>query len=105
WVFLRSRRGHRKFSREWSSDVCSSELIDAKSGVRFDTTQGLVSKAERLDGLAMAGVYLVRTVKAQRRGHCRNALLADVNSGLHIDRKSVGEGQRAQTADGGVVMG
>src|SRR5690606_40396467 len=32
--FFSSRRRHTRFSRDWSSDVCSSDLIiDAKSGL------------------------------------------------------------------------
>src|SRR5690606_6753365 len=55
----------------------------------------------------MAGVYLVRTVKAQRRGHCRNALLADVNSGLHIarDRKAEQVCHGAATGQGATGSG
>src|SRR5690606_40560152 len=29
FVFLSSRRRHTRFSRDWSSDVCSSDLLDA----------------------------------------------------------------------------
>src|SRR5690606_39976423 len=30
--FFSSRRRHTRFSRDWSSDVCSSDLADASSG-------------------------------------------------------------------------
>src|SRR5690606_40400429 len=31
--FFSSRRRHTRFSRDWSSDVCSSDLIDVPQGV------------------------------------------------------------------------
>src|SRR5690606_40383545 len=31
--FFSSRRRHTRFSRDWSSDVCSSDLVDAEEGV------------------------------------------------------------------------
>src|SRR5690606_40309506 len=30
YFFFSSRRRHTRFSRDWSSDVCSSDLIDAR---------------------------------------------------------------------------
>src|SRR6266511_831636 len=33
-VFFSSRRRHTRFSRDWSSDVCSSDLAGAAPGVR-----------------------------------------------------------------------
>src|SRR5690606_39292962 len=40
--FLSSRRRHTRFSRDWSSDVCSSDLMGK------DFNQELLSKAEKL---------------------------------------------------------
>src|SRR6266511_1646457 len=33
FFFFSSRRRHTRFSRDWSSDVCSSDLGDVNSGV------------------------------------------------------------------------
>src|SRR5690606_39823531 len=30
--FFSSRRRHTRFSRDWSSDVCSSDLVEVKTG-------------------------------------------------------------------------
>src|SRR5690606_39997878 len=48
WFFFSSRRRHTSFSRDWSSDVCSSDLH------------------ERLDGPARIGRFL-NTREATRR--------------------------------------
>src|SRR6266511_4855790 len=32
FCFFSSRRRHTRFSRDWSSDVCSSDLLDSLSG-------------------------------------------------------------------------
>src|SRR3712207_6952611 len=61
WSFFSSRRRHTRYWRDWSSDVCSSDLelnravfTDAKlSGVRF--TYSDLARAE-LKGLDLAGV-------------------------------------------------
>src|SRR5436309_11601970 len=34
FFFFSSRRRHTRFSRDWSSDVCSSDLIDSRQLVR-----------------------------------------------------------------------
>src|SRR5690606_40799778 len=33
--FFSSRRRHTRFSRDWSSDVCSSDLLDERPNVRL----------------------------------------------------------------------
>src|SRR5690606_41011734 len=32
YFFFSSRRRHTRFSRDWSSDVCSSDLVEAQTG-------------------------------------------------------------------------
>src|SRR5690606_39364806 len=49
--FFSSRRRHTRFSRDWSSDVCSSDLLFGESlGDRPDPLRGgtFVCRAERL---------------------------------------------------------
>src|SRR5207302_8313223 len=48
-VFFSSRRRHTRFSREWSSDVCSSDLHrdDAERRPHFDTGQALALDGQR----------------------------------------------------------
>src|SRR2546429_5915062 len=40
FVFFSSRRRHTRCSRDWSSDVCSSDLFVEKSGPTFLTLRG-----------------------------------------------------------------
>src|SRR5690606_40692746 len=39
YFFFSSRRRHTRFSRDWSSDVCSSDLIDGRTRIAL-TTEG-----------------------------------------------------------------
>src|SRR5690606_4298110 len=39
--FFSSRRRHTRFSRDWSSDVCSSDLMQSKPGVQ-STPEGVL---------------------------------------------------------------
>src|SRR5690606_34228517 len=49
FFFFSSRRRHTRFSRDWSSDVCSSDLVDPKEickytdSVMFCLSKGLAS--------------------------------------------------------------
>src|SRR5439155_1986976 len=46
FFFFSSRRRHTRWPRDWSSDVCSSDLVSAASrGLRFDLPQS--NPAER----------------------------------------------------------
>src|SRR5690606_40996657 len=70
WFFFSSRRRHTIFSRDWSSDVCSSDLRGHAAGqslpvgrevgeVRLDL-DALVLLLEQLDGLLVeVGAVLV----------------------------------------------
>src|SRR5690606_40339135 len=45
--FFSSRRRHTRFSRDWSSDVCSSDLGTVEAGiVRFDSIDALRAAPE-----------------------------------------------------------
>src|SRR5690606_39799878 len=39
WFFFSSRRRHTRFSRDWSSDVCSSDLKDIPPPKQSDTKE------------------------------------------------------------------
>src|SRR5690606_39482147 len=55
FFFFSSRRRHTRFSRDWSSDVCSSDLKAGKRVGRWkfyhDPTRALVEEGEYVDGL------------------------------------------------------
>src|SRR5690606_39742523 len=49
-IFVSSRRRHTRYSRDWSSDVCSSDLadlisIDAKNAIDNVTSQDFAQRA------------------------------------------------------------
>src|SRR5690606_40047825 len=53
FFFFSSRRRHTRFSRDWSSDVCSSDLF--------------VRDLLRLDDAVPANVHIVLTCRPERR--------------------------------------
>src|SRR5207302_7083937 len=53
--FFSSRRRHTRFSRDWSSDVCSSDLILSPIAIAVPLA-GLIVVAEKELGLAVGGV-------------------------------------------------
>src|SRR5207302_3693395 len=97
FFFFSSRRRHTRFSRDWSSDVCSSDLgkwIDRIKRGRFDVAfnmcEGIDGVAEmeppvisilELFGLAYTGGSSYTTALCLRK-HVVNALLAQ--SGLPV---------------------
>src|SRR5690606_39531832 len=54
--FFSSRRRHTRFSRDWSSDVCSSDLADVNAEIRHNETVStrLMSPDEAIAAGAMA---------------------------------------------------
>src|SRR5690606_40983860 len=77
--FFSSRRRHTRFSRDWSSDVCSSDLLPRVVGISqamewvatgrvFDAEEalagGLVSRIEPADGLLAAAHGIAENTSA-----------------------------------------
>src|SRR5690606_39793330 len=58
--FFSSRRRHTRFSRDWSSDVCSSDLQ------QHQTAGGV--EAVQLDQQLVEGLFLLVVTAAQRPG-------------------------------------
>src|SRR5690606_5551363 len=58
-VFFSSRRRHTRFSRDWSSDVCSSDLISTNS-VSGAVSLDLTSTASTLSSTTVSGDITVR---------------------------------------------
>src|SRR5215475_2669334 len=64
FFFFSSRRRHTRFSRDWSSDVCSSDLPDARHRTRyprgsFAAAGGPDLGMARAKGLGRVGLWLV----------------------------------------------
>src|SRR5690606_41207508 len=68
--FFSSRRRHTRFSRDWSSDVCSSDLAEvhaAAEGLAHggDPGHGLVHRARTVDQLHLLGAVELEGVEAE----------------------------------------
>src|SRR5690606_39930904 len=90
--FFSSRRMHTRFARDWSSDVCSSDLED----------EGDLALGSGLDQLladghlgAVVEAHDVRQVAEIRLVHVEHVLH---RLGGHADRKSVGQAGGAEPA-------
>src|SRR5690349_24356901 len=73
--FFSSRRRHTRSLRDWSSDVCSSDLVDEKAGAVFGVALGqaheVVAALERVDrvvrGMHPGDVELLRGQRSEER--------------------------------------
>src|SRR5690606_23566992 len=109
--FFSSRRRHTRFSRDWSSDVCSSDLyliidqteamttIDVNtgsyvSGRNFDDTifktnlEAAHAIARQLRLRNLGGIIILDFIDMENAEH-RNAVLAELNRALARDRTKV----------------
>src|SRR5207253_8694694 len=50
YFFFSTRRRHTRWPRDWSSDVCSSDLEAGSSADDVDAEQGLLEPEDRHDG-------------------------------------------------------
>src|SRR5690606_6124371 len=65
--FFSSRRRHTRFSRDWSSDVCSSDLIGQRIPVRANTSSCSTAGAIRSDGsVTPSRTTIVAVVRSMR---------------------------------------
>src|SRR5207302_6566623 len=104
FFFFSSRRRHTRFSRDWSSDVCSSDLsalVSVRSVGKASPTERTLTSAEIIvndipqNDIKVAA--LAAAVPAANR--------AAVPLFLEIDRKSVVEGEGGDLGGCGVGMG
>src|SRR3989442_6806615 len=58
-IFLSSRRRHTKGGRDWSSDVCSSDLEPILAAVLFSILSGGVALALQVTGLRNPAGFIV----------------------------------------------
>src|SRR5690606_40278216 len=70
--FISSRRRHTRFSRDWSSDVCSSDLVAGtcmnagKTVAATELVRGLSRGGLRVAALKLTGVSLMRDALSMR---------------------------------------
>src|SRR5690606_34143184 len=89
--FFSSRRRHTRFSRDWSSDVCSSDL---KAQARVDELAVALLKVPEDDltacrqfiyaGLSLLPVY-PEAVRGDHRGTCSDPVFPEVIRGQSLD--------------------
>src|SRR5690606_39788616 len=95
--FFSSRRRHTRFSRDWSSDVCSSDLLDA-SQVTASIGRLLVTDRETMLGKlsdvmvddSHFNKFAICVPPALRRLHLASTVAAPSELGRASCRESVG---------------
>src|SRR5690606_40170744 len=96
--FFSSRRRHTRFSRDWSSDVCSSDLSSSVASMPPWTAPRPLPCA----GVAVKPSRAPIVVELRRIGPARSAKGTARRSGaggIRTDRKSVVEGKREAHCD------
>src|SRR3990172_10855712 len=59
FFFFKSRRRHTRCSRDWSSDVCSSDLTGGGADFAFDTYGSIETTQQAVDCLGKSGVAVI----------------------------------------------
>src|SRR5699024_11889661 len=91
-VFLSSRRRHTRSKRDWSSDVCSSDLL-----ITQDEQPDKQTRRARLPGVA-ADRRRIRAVESRHRGPSQRRL--EPGDGEVVLAQMGGEG-RGEAREGG----
>src|SRR5690606_41078403 len=97
--FFSSRRRHTRFSRDWSSDVCSSDLVGAGSHPELIRVQVELGQLEdRLTQLqSMRPSYVARLNTAMNRPHdAPVAPIAPLPGFLRSEERRVGKERRCR---------
>src|SRR5690606_41028803 len=97
-LFFSGRRRHTSFSRDWSSDVCSSDLGATTLGgsLPVNVSGGLVSKGHPIGATGLSMVY---EITKQLRGEGGEAQVKDARLGRSEERRVGKEGSSgAETA-------
>src|SRR3712207_8702961 len=86
--FFSSRRRHTRYWRDWSSDVCSSNLYGSAIGALLLPRRSARSRSSTCPGTVAAGRY-----RMEKRAASGSSVGAGAAAGTASDRKSVGEGK------------
>src|SRR5690606_39635407 len=84
--FFSSRRRHTRFSRDWSSDVCSSDLCDPH---RIPMVLRLANKRNSVAGQSSERLHLRRPPVLWRRGLCAPSLQDVLHDFLAVFKRRV----------------
>src|SRR5207253_6035891 len=93
--FFSSRRRHTRWPRDWSSDVCSSDLIGANQGVQFPIAQAY-AHLEAADLMRFKAAWLFDSKKSHGAEANMAKLLASQAS--RSEERRVGKECRARRA-------
>src|SRR5690606_40519689 len=89
--FFSSRRRHTRFSRDWSSDVCSSDLIKKRNvnGLLLHSDQGFQYTSRQYNNLLKR--YNIKA-SMSRKGNCLdNACMENFFSHFRSEERRVGK--------------
>src|SRR5690606_40940727 len=103
-----SRRRHTRFSRDWSSDVCSSDLVGPQGlgKARPPAPAGLVAAGGARLGPQARFPHAGREPEQPLAAHHpRPILVEELPEALGGDRKSVVEGKWVDAVGGGQTEG
>src|SRR5205809_4704189 len=94
FFFFSSRRRHTRCSRDWSSDVCSSDLPDWRMGCREPWSAALPELPPQSGGIS--GRQVTERAPYSRCRTCRGP--ASENSGARSEERRVGKECRSRWA-------
>src|SRR5207253_7131861 len=101
FFFFSSRRRHTRWPRDWSSDVCSSDLL-AEAVLRAVLLESL-GGIDHEDALASGGVFLVEHDDAGRDARAVKEIGGQADDGLEV--AEIGRAScrgRVESSGGGV---
>src|SRR5690606_40489044 len=103
--FFSSRRRHTRFSRDWSSDVCSSDLGDYQNMVAVDGVVGSGSWLAQDTYQIVSGWGIAANISFGVLDYGKSVSLSvpKPGKGQVSDRKSVVEGKRVVVGGGRII--
>src|SRR5690606_41083501 len=107
--FSSSRRRHTRFSRDWSSDVCSSDLTAAALAMFWTMAFSGSGEPQPYDAVVAIETAAMETAAAAESSLDASALSAEQAELMEIGRASCwesveGSGGAAAVPDSGVVV-
>src|SRR5690606_40888217 len=98
FFFFSSRRRHTRFSRDWSSDVCSSDLIRDQGGIALKNGDRLMVDPIIVGRDSGKIEALARKHDIARWGTDLDAALANPDDTIRSEERRVGKERRSQWA-------
>src|SRR5207245_3738832 len=103
FFFFSSRRRHTRCYRDWSSDVCSSDLFRSCPADRIATALAILSAGQLLN---TAAGPLGQVINQIGRASCRERVEDAVGAGVVRERQEASsQGQGGEEGDGAMKRG